>query len=108
MTRSATATLLFHLKALGVKEPVLEYKFALPERRFRFDLCWPDDLLACELDGGTWSGGRHVRGAGYAQDCVKLNMAIERGWFVLRYVTEQVMDGSAAKQIARIFKKGPK
>ena len=48
-----------------------------------------------EIDGGTWSGGRHVRGDGYRRDCEKLNAATLAGWRVLRFVGRQVKTGEA-------------
>lgn len=58
-----------------------EYRFA-PPRRFRFDRAHPPSRVAVELDGGTWTGGRHTRGAGYERDCVKANLASANGWRV--------------------------
>ena len=68
---------------------VVEHRFA-PPRRWRFDFAWPGKLIAVEIDGGTYSGGRHVRGAGYARDCEKLNRAAELGWRVLRFTGDMV------------------
>ena len=73
------------------------------DRDFRFDFAWPDDKLAVEVDGGTFSGGRHTRGAGYAADAEKLNEAVLRGWKVLRVTSKQVEDGSALEWIERAF-----
>jgi hypothetical protein len=69
--------------------PVSELIFA-PPRRWRFDRAWPALLVAVEIDGGTWSGGRHTRGAGFAADCEKLNRAAVLGWAVLRYTTDML------------------
>lgn len=68
---------------------------------WRFDFAWPHALLAVEVEGGTWSKGRHVRGQGYASDCEKYNAAQLHGWTVLRFTTEQVMDGRALATIER-------
>ena len=52
-------------------------------RRFRFDLAAPaPHFVAVEVDGGTWSGGRHVRGSGFDSDCLKHNLATAAGWRV--------------------------
>jgi hypothetical protein len=91
------------LKALGVLCPEREYIFASP-RRWRFDFAWPDLKLAVEVDGGTWSGGRHVRGSGYAKDCQKGNAALLRGWRVLHYTSEMVRSGLAAREVAGLLK----
>ena len=88
-----------------VPEPVREHRF-LPPRRFRFDFAWPDDLLAVEVDGGTWRGtGRHSRGLGYERDCEKLNLAAMNGWTVLRYTSSMVRDGRAIQQLEEIWRK---
>jgi hypothetical protein len=52
------------LEAAGIPAPIREYRFA-PPRRWRFDLAWPSLRLALEIEGGTWTGGRHVRGNGF-------------------------------------------
>ena len=88
------------LDARGLGGYQREYVFA-PPRRFRFDFCWPDLALGVEVEGGTWSGGRHVRGAGYAKDLEKYNLAAAQGWTVLRFTGEMVKSGSAVQDIAR-------
>jgi hypothetical protein len=75
----------------GQPLPVREYKFH-PIRKWRFDLAWPERRVAVELDGGTWSGGRHTRGSGYQKDCEKLNTAVRGGWRVLRYTQTDLRD----------------
>jgi very-short-patch-repair endonuclease len=42
-------------------------------RRWAADFCWPSQRLIVEVDGGTWTGGRHVTGSGYHKDLEKLN-----------------------------------
>ena len=65
---------------------VEEHQFAVSiGRRWRFDFAWPDRMLAVEIDGGAFSGGRHTRGAGFSEDCRKLNAATLLGWRVLRF-----------------------
>ena len=86
---------------LGWPVPVREYRFA-PPRRWRFDLAWPERRIAVEVDGGTWVGGRHVRGAGYEADCVKLNEATIAGWRVLRVTSRMVEDGRAIDALQRL------
>lgn len=55
-------------------------------RKWRFDFAWPDQKVALEVEGGVFSGGRHVRGVGFKKDCEKYNAAVVDGWRVLRYV----------------------
>lgn len=87
-------TLLFHLRAAGLPEPEREVRFS-PTRRFRFDFAWPDLRLACEVEGGTYSGGRHTRGSGFAADCEKYNLAMLTGWRVLRVTAAHIESGQA-------------
>jgi very-short-patch-repair endonuclease len=94
--------LLGQLRALSMSDhplpmPVQEYRFG----RFRFDFAWVDRMLAVEVDGGTWTGGRHTRGAGYERDCVKFAEAMLAGWRVFRVTTDQVESGAALAWIER-------
>ena len=68
-----------------------EYKF-VPDRDWRFDVCWPDAAVYVELDGGTYSGGRHVRGKGYRNDCEKQNRAVSEGWLPFRFTSDMLRD----------------
>lgn len=70
---------------LGV-EVVKEYKFH-DTRRWRFDYAFPAYKVAVEVDGGIWTGGRHINPAGYINDLEKLNTAASMGWLVLRITT---------------------
>jgi very-short-patch-repair endonuclease len=70
-------------------QPYCEVKFTFV-KDWRLDCAWPSRLVAVEIDGGTWTSGRHSRGAGYAEDCRKLNTATEMGWAVLRYTTDML------------------
>ena len=72
-------------------------------RNWRFDFAWPDRMLAVEVDGATFTGGRHTRGTGYEADTEKLNEAVLRGWRVLRVTKHQVEDGSAVAWVERAF-----
>lgn len=84
----------FQLRASGIVPPEREYRFG-PPRRWRFDFAWPEHGVALEVEGGTWTGGRHGRGTGFAADCEKYNAAALLGWIVLRATTEQVEAGQA-------------
>ena len=82
------------LDQAGLPIGVEQHKFH-PTRKWMFDRAWPDRMLAVEIDGGTWSGGRHTRGSGYEKDCEKLNEAALLGWTVLRFTSNMVCDGRA-------------
>lgn len=70
-------------KQLGGVALDREHRFH-EKRRWRFDFAHLPSKTAIELDGGTWSGGRHVRGKGFEQDCIKINTAVSLGWRVFR------------------------
>jgi hypothetical protein len=73
-------------RALGGPDLAEEHEFD-GKRRWRFDFCHLAAKVAIEIDGGVWSGGRHVRGQGYINDCSKCNAAMARGWRVFHLAT---------------------
>ncbi len=93
--------LTLHLVAKGLPAPVHEHRFCA--RRWRFDMAWPTQMIACEVDGGTWTGGRHVRPRGYEADCEKLNEATALGWAVFRFTSAQVASGYAVALLERVL-----
>lgn len=87
----------------GLARPLAEYPFASSiGRRWRFDLAWPDLLVAVEIDGGIWIRGRHSRGKGQLGDMEKLNAAAAMGWRVLRFTPDQVRNGTALNEIQNV------
>ena len=70
------------IEIVGI-DPEEEHKFH-PSRRWRFDFAYPQFMVAIEVEGGTWSGGRHIRPQGFENDCVKYNAAAKLGWTVYR------------------------
>lgn len=92
----------FVLKVAGVPEPVREYEFA-PPRRWRADFAWPDLMIAVEVEGGSWNGGRHVHGDGFERDCEKYNELAARGWRLFRFTGRMVEDGSALAMLERVI-----
>ncbi len=87
-------TLLIQLQLSGLPEPQREFLFH-DRRKWRFDLAWPELLIAVEVEGGIWVGGRHVRGEGYEADCEKYNEAQLAGWMVLRFTPGMIKKGKA-------------
>ncbi len=100
------AELAYHIQVSGLPQPKQEYKF-LPGRRFRFDFAWPDLMIAAEVEGGTWAGGRHVRGDGYERDCQKYNLATFAGWRVYRFTTGMVNSGEAIATLQEALAQKP-
>lgn len=78
------------LKAAGFKD-------------WRFDLAWLYECVAVEIEGGGWSGGRHVRGAGFHGDLLKYSAAMELGWSVYRCDGQMIKDGTAARVVANLL-----
>jgi len=67
------------IQEAGLPMPQKEYRFH-PVRKWRFDLAYPEILLAIEIDGT----GRHNTVAGMAADNEKINEAQILGWTVIR------------------------
>ncbi|MCE7567549.1 endonuclease domain-containing protein [Aliivibrio fischeri] len=76
---------------IGLPEPDKEVRFH-PVRKWRMDYAWPDLKIALEVHGGHHSNGRHVRGAGFAEDRAKMNEAQLLGWLVLEVTTDNIKD----------------
>ena len=75
-------------------DPVREYRFDVT-RRWRFDFAWLEQRVACEVDGGSWTQGRHTRGKGFEADLEKHNAAQLQGWRVYRVTPAMITDGRA-------------
>lgn len=87
-----------HCRAYGLI-PAREYRFHA-ERKWRFDFAWPDKKIGVEIEGGTWTSGRHSRGTGYEKDLGKYNAATRAGWKVLRFSTRMATSGEAIEEVA--------
>lgn len=57
------------------------------ERRWHSDYLHRPTMTLIELEGGVHSGGRHVRGKGFVEDCFKYNRATMLGYVVIRIAT---------------------
>ena len=95
----AEETLAFQLRAVGIAFD-REVQFA-PPRRWRADFVVRPGAILVEVDGGTWAGGRHTTGTGFAADCEKLNEATLLGFRVLRVTPSMVESGSALALVER-------
>lgn len=99
--------------------PVKEYRFAREAvgnptrairatladaglRDWRFDMALPPLWIAIEVEGGSYSGGRHTRGTGFESDCEKYNRAAVLGWTVLRFTGRQIRSGQALDLILQM------
>lgn len=96
--------LAFQLRAEGITDFEREFRFC--ERRWRFDLCWPQHMLAAELQGGLYQAGRHNRGAALEKEYEKLNAAqAEHGWTVLLFGPSQIRSGEALDTIKKALER---
>lgn len=87
------------LKLVGIPHK-LEYHFAKP-RMWRFDIAFPEAMLAVEADGGLHitGGGDHNSPSGFKKDLEKRNRAQLLGWCVLVVTGGMIASGEALKLI---------
>lgn len=95
----------------GFPKPDTELLFH-PRRKWRFDYAWPDHMIALEVHGGIYSGGRHTRGRGFVEDRCKMNEASLLGWIVLEITPEHIESGQLRTWLLSAFdlkktKRGP-
>ena len=95
----STHLLVLQCSDRGLPEPTLEHRFC--ERRWRFDLAFVKQMLAVEIEGGSWVGGRHISGVGFQNDIMKYNAATILGWSLLRFTPAMVQSGIAIAHIER-------
>ena len=102
LTSTLEEELLFQMTQGGLPVPVREPRFH-PTRRWRFDFYWPDQKVACEVEGGTWGRGksRHTTGSGFHKDCEKYNEAGLLGILVIRVDAKHIKDGDAIRWVER-------
>ena len=86
------------LRAAGLPAPVREHS-PIRGRRWRCDFCWPDQLVALEVEGGIYTGGRHNRPKGFNADAEKYNTLSIAGWVVLRVTRDHIKSGQALKWV---------
>jgi hypothetical protein len=87
---------------------VLKGFLIIPECRFYQPRKWRVDVvairylepakhcerkLAVEIEGATWTSGRHTRGSGWERDCEKYNQLAVEGFGLLRFTPKQVLRG---------------
>lgn len=72
-------------------------------RDWRADFAVLDSFLLIEVEGGAWTGGRHTRGKGFADDLVKYDAATRLGWTIYRCDPAMVRSGRALDTIKLII-----
>lgn len=76
-----------------------EYKFH-EIRKWRVDYVIPDLMLAIEVEGGIWTGGRHTNSVGFLKDMEKYNELTCLGWRLVR-VTPKTLFSAGCQLIKR-------
>ena len=84
------------------KEPVFEHRFH-GKRKWRFDIAFPEEKIAIEVEGGVFTGGRHTRGKGFLKDMEKYNTATTMGWRVLRVIPQEVCMMETIEMIRKVM-----
>lgn len=90
--------LLNRLMLARLPEPERQFKFC-PTRGWRSDFAYPAARLLIECDGGAYVQGRHTRGKGFEEDCVKLSTAAALGYRVIRVTRTHIQSGQAVELI---------
>jgi hypothetical protein len=101
-------------KAHGLPEPVPEFAFAESiGRRWRFDWFWGVIPIQCsasvsrgvalEIDGGSWTGGRHTTGKGFQEDQQKRNTATAMGIWVFHCTPQDVESGAVFTMLREVL-----
>lgn len=81
------------LTAWGTSRPAPEQQFKFhPTRLWRFDFAFPKYKIAVEINGGTFSHGRHTRGSSLHDEYDKLNAAVLLGWRVMLFDSQHLRD----------------
>ena len=88
-------------RAVGLS-PERQYRWH-PTRKFASDFAFVEDKLLVEVEGGAYSGGRHVRGAGFTADCARQAEALMLGWRVLRVTGEHLRSGEALRWVQHLL-----
>ena len=94
----AEETLALALRVLDVETPVREHRFD-KVRKWRFDFAWPGCMIAVEVEGLTYDGGRHQRIEGFKNDLDKYEAAMLAGWTVYRCSADMIASGRAVQVI---------
>jgi very-short-patch-repair endonuclease len=93
-----------HIRGAKMQPAKREHVFAAP-RKWRLDFAWPEEKIAVEVEGGTWTNGRHSRGTGFAADCEKYARAAILGWTVLRVTSDHVRTGQAIQWLEELMER---
>lgn len=73
-------------------------------KRYRADFAHLPSRSLIEIQGGTFSRGRHVTGSGYERDARKFNLATIGGWKIFLLTTQTAKETFWLEQIAAFLR----
>lgn len=77
--------LLGEIRFYSLPEPVRQFQFAAPDRKWKADFAWPDRKILVEVQGGLYIAGGHNRGAQMENQYEKMNEAQKRGYRIFLF-----------------------
>lgn len=100
--RDYKSELLQQFELCGIPAPVLEFCFH-PKRKWRWDFCWPERMVAVEYQGGIYGQKKtgHQTVGGMERDCLKFSEGAALGYRVLPINARMVVDGTALDLIEK-------
>lgn len=94
----APATRLWHA-VRHIPGAAREYAGAVPGRRFKLDIAFPDQKCVLEIDGWEWHG-KHK--GDFQRDRERQNLLTIHGWRILRFTAKDVR-GNLPGCVAQVF-----
>jgi hypothetical protein len=91
-------------QGLEFPDYVIEHEFS-KDVKSAFDIAFLHSKVAVEIDGGVHEGknrGRHLRAGGFTKDLIKINLAHQMGWIVMRY-TPQMLENDPDTCIRQVL-----
>lgn len=79
-----------------------EYRF-WPGRKWAIDFFHRDAKIGIEVEGGVHVGGRHVRGVGYTNDCIKYNCVTRLGIRLFRLTSDMLTQQEGPEHLQPII-----
>lgn len=77
---------------------IREHEFH-PQRKWRFDFANPKLGLAIEVEGGSYTRGKHSHGKRFEDDLIKYEQALLLGWQVYRVTPRMIKKGFVLENI---------
>ena len=77
--------------------PTRNFPLLIDGRRLYLDACYPDLMLAIEIDGRMY----HLMCEDWEDDLVRQNLVVLEGWSPLRFSARAIRNGEVAPTLAR-------